>query len=89
MAWYVDDKQAAPPHRQVGDSTWPQPLGPADPSVLKIWPVLSAGAPRAQGEPPRTGDTAPSHKTPVTALPWTCPGSPWIDVQLTLKPSRT
>ena len=24
IAWYLDDQQAAPPHKQVGDSSWPQ-----------------------------------------------------------------
>ncbi len=88
IAWYLDDRQVAPPHRQVGDSNWPQPLGPTDPRVLKIWPVLSAGAPKTQNEPPLKGDRAPAHGvTPVTKLPWTCPGSPWIDVRTSLKRS--
>ncbi len=88
MAWYLDDRQVAAPHRQVGDSSWPQPFGAADPRVLKIWPVLSSGAPKAMGEPPAKGDAAAGHgKAPVTSLPWTCPGGPWVDVQLTLKPS--
>ena len=85
VAWYLNDVQVAKPHQQVGDLSLPQPFGVVDPFALRIYPVLSAGAPKTMPEPPASLDVKfGEHRTPITSMPWTCPGKPWVDVDKTL-----
>lgn len=88
VAWYLDDHQVSPRHHQVGDGSLPLPYGFVAPEAMRIWPVLSAGAPRGVSEPSRAHEAQYlNHRRPVTSLRWTCPGGPCVDFQATLKHS--
>ena len=82
MAWYLNDQQVATPHSQDTDTDlkfdfWNN----MDVNKLRIWPVLKAGAPRSMPEPSLGADAAYKGKvTPVTSLPYTCPGGAYVDV---------
>ena len=83
VAWYVNDRQAARPHRQDTDTEfkfdfWTNKI---DVNQLHIWPVLKSGAPRSMPEPSLNSDAAFSGSTtPVTSLPYTCPGGGYVTV---------
>ena len=87
VAFYLDDRQVQPVHRQATDSAFP-PLGLLDAKSMKIWPVLSAGAPASAKEPTLASDNAfAGKKIRVTNLPWSCPGGPFVDVNGTARPA--
>ena len=80
VAFYLDDRQVAPIHRQATDTAFP-PMGLLDTKSMKIWPVLSAGAPASGPEPTLSSDNAyAGKKIRVTNLPWSCPGGPFVDI---------
>lgn len=84
IAWYLNDQQVAPPHRQISDTAYPHPL---DPRTMAISPVLNAGPPTAGGPYPATADARyAGRKAPVVNLPYTCPGGGFVDVRLTARP---
>ena len=89
VAFYLDDRQVAPISRQATDSAFP-PLGLLDVKSMKIWPVLSCGAPASGPEPTLVSDNAyAGQKRKVTSLPWSCKGGPFVDVNGTASPVGT
>ena len=83
VAWYLNDLQQQPVHRQTTDSSfdWGGMANEIQTSSLVIWPVLAAGAPRSMTEPSLADDAKfAGQKKPVTRLPYTCPGQEYISV---------
>ena len=84
IAWYLNDKQVRPPHPQTTDTSFPRSFwtGKVAEKELRIWPVLACGIPRSLPLPPPSSDAAFAGKRiPITALPNTCPGTAYVDVQ--------
>ncbi len=79
VGFYLNDLPVGMPHPQATDASFP-PLGVLAVQSMRIWPVLSAGAPATMPEPSLASDMSYlGRKLRVTALPWSCPGGPWVD----------